>query len=344
MDTPLPSITIIDIRRPSEFKGITFSGYLKNDARKALIQNIQGVMTAEACYWVAELLCSGHYNDLIEILVDYYVKNIHIANAKLVMYLENRISSFKTMLKDNYQHIELTARNDDTIRMIFHEMVVILSLAKKKQSISSSKLYDDEDFCLPILENKFMADSDEYANKIFREDDAEELFVPLNEFGYCIATNNTMQAIYWVDWMLEYNSICLKDGVVLTCEKRKFLNRYVEYKFQGDIVWLMWDLLVALTIKQENLKKLIYSALHLFMYDYRTTNCKKKKHILYFAIQLLTEKYDITQPIIPVKDKEQVEDFKAKMHIVYEEVKKSEESAGLQYLETVKEDNKNDNK
>ena len=63
--------------------------------------------------------------------------------------------------------------------------------------------------------------------------------------------------------------------------------------------------------------------LSLFCIRY-TGGCKKRRrYVLYFAVSLLTESYDLNKTII--SNKKQIEDVVSQINIVYKDVKKNEE-------------------
>lgn len=82
---------INDIRTDKELRTVSFSGYKRTDVVKQFYDALVTSKLEEACYWSAELVCSGHYMDLWNTVLLCMAKNIHFGNPKLASYLDMRI-------------------------------------------------------------------------------------------------------------------------------------------------------------------------------------------------------------------------------------------------------------
>jgi len=323
---------INDIRIGNEFKGESFSKYKKTDVRNKLIESMCNGKIEPACYWSAELICSGHYQELWEIILHYVGKHIHLGNPKVVSYLEIRYTVFKNIMMNGHYTTELQLRNNQTIRNLFAEIIAILTYSNRKHSFESIKINRVEEFDMTQMTDRLKAVSVKYAEPIFKKEDPKEIYIPINEFAYNISKDrhNMLNACYWIEWIIEFDIVCRRRREVCICEKRTTIN--VENKYQKDIIWLIWDSLLYYTEEIANpfIKKLMTSIFNLFCIKYTSGSCKKRRYLLYFAVALLTE--PVQTDIELIQKKELVKNIVDKINEIYKQIKKNEQSPNTDYL------------
>ena len=321
---------INDIREQKEFKGITFSEYKKTDVKKELVNNLYNCKIEPACFWSAELICSGHYSDLWDTIIGFYTKHIHIGNPKLITYLDLRINNFKDILANGYIDQELRLRNNDKMRKLFCEIMCVLCEARKKHCYAEVKV-KKEDFDLTQMTERFKAPTIDYAQTIFLKDDPKELFIAVNELAYNLTEEgkNSVSACYWMEWIIEFETICKQKKEKCLCERRVFAK--VEPKCQMDIIWIIWDIFLLEASKKNNLvQRVVNSALNIFCLRYRPGCHKKRRLLMYFVIEVFTEPFSLEEDI--VKDKNKILVITQNINKIYKQIKKNEHSPGTEYL------------
>ena len=330
------NLDINDTRSNSDFKNITFSGFQKSKVKLELIKNIKNNKIEPSCYWSIELICSGHFIDLWEIILLITSKYIHLGNPKLSIYLILRYNNFKDILNMGYIDNELKLRNNKKIRKLFGEIICILCLSPKKHSIEALKI-DPNEFDITLLTDKLKANNITYAQKFFKAEDPKQLFIPFNEFAYNLNKNNTISSTYWLEWIIQFDTICRTNKIPLLCETRS--NISVAFEYQKDCIWIIWEILIHETRKSNQiLKRIAESLLELFTIRYTVASLKKRKNILYFAITLVTEyiNYDIKIN----NNEEFIENIISKIENLYKDIKKNEHAPSTEYLfNNVKETN-----
>lgn len=327
----MESSEINDIRSPAEFRGISFSKYKKTAVKDAFIENMLNGKIEPACNWAAELVCAGHYLELWENILYYMAKHIHVGNPKLVCYLEKRFIVFKNIMSSEVTS-PLDHRNNQTIRNMFAEIVSVLTLSTKKHSFESIKINREEEFDMTQMTERLVAPSVDYIKPLFRPKDPKEVYIALNEFAYNLSAGrrNTVVACYWIEWIIEFDTICKRRKQVCECEMREFV--VVERKLARDLIWMIWDALFYYMKERGSplVEKVMGSLLTLFSLHYTNACCRKRRYLLYFAVSLCTEQVNPATDL--VSDMRVVELAVKNINSIYKTIKKSEESPGTDYL------------
>ena len=325
---------INDIREERDFKGITFSSYKKSDVRKELLNSLSGSKVEPSCYWSAELVCSGHYMELWDIIITFVSKHIHLANPKLPLYLEMRYENFKSIISNGYAGNELQLRNHPKMRTLFAEIVCVLCNSKRQHKFESIKIKKKDEYDITTMSQKLKATRMDFAQDQFLAKDPKEIFIAVNEFAYHISkeSKNTLLACYWVEWIVEFETICKAKKETCRCERRSHIQ--VEDKMQFDPIWIIWDIIIAESMRPEEhnplTQKIIKSLLRMYCVRFSPGVRKKRRYLIYFAISLLTTEYDCR--IEMVQDKLIIETAVSNINSLYKQIKQHEISPATDYL------------
>ena len=325
---------INDIRDSKSFSKITFSRYSKKEAGIALQKSLISGEIESACYWGAEFICAGHFIELWEKIIHFMSTNIHLGSPKLPIYINMRFQAFKHILESGYVKQELRLRNNKKIRTLFAEIMAILSLSRKSHAYTTIKV-NKEDFNITTLTNHLRAKSIKYAQIIFRNNDPKELFIPINELSYHLSkdSNDSQKACYWVEWILDFSKLCVKEKKKCCCDRRAEMP--VSSNFQMDCVWMIWELLIYYGKKKDTLcNKIISALLNLFSIRFRNGTKRRRHFLIYFAISLINEPVNYKIPILvnPHINNKMIKNLTNKIDIIYTQIKKNEKAPNTNYL------------
>ena len=315
---------INDIR--DKFNNISFSGYQKSKVKSELIKCLENSKIENSCYWVAELICAGHYIDLWELIIIYMCKNINLGNPKLPIYLELRYNTFKNLI-NSYNQRELELRNNNNIRILFCEIICVLIYSNKKIKINEIKIPIDDITNFVNISQKLKAKDHNLILKYFHDDDPKEIYIPINELIFSINSKNLQESIFWLEWILQFENNCNKNNKFLNGKNRMFAPK----GFERDIIMIIWDIIFDYSKNQNDIiYKICNSLFNIFCIKYNKNTKKKRRMIIYFTLQLIIEKYDLSIEIM--KEKEKINNIKSNINNIYKDIKKNEESPGTEYL------------
>lgn len=327
---------IDDLRLTPAFKGTTFSGFKKTEVRKQLLQNMLRGKIEPACYWAAELICAGQFMDLWENIFHFMAKHVHLGNVKLPIYLEKRYRIFNNIVDQKMFANEIELRNKSEIRRLFAEVVCILTLSSRKPSFESVKILRKEEFDITLMGDKLKADRADYATSLFEEKDPRELLIPINEFVYEIQVRQNMAvAWYWIEWIIDFDVLCKSQK-----RKTRIVNRPypVDAKYRGDLIWLVWDALkkvqeIRFPGTSSFVRTVLDALLYLFCCRYSSGSSKKRRYLLYMAVEVLTEPIDTSVEILLPAHKATLSNVVEQIdQVVYKQIKRSEQGSGMDYL------------
>ena len=306
---------IKDKREKKIFNKITFSNFNKKEVIKQLQSSIINNKLEHAINWSVELICAGHFIELWDTILLITCKHIHIGNPKLTIYIDIKFQTFKQIIK-NHIGFELNLRNNETIRQLFFEIIFILCKSSKKPSIEAVKINKLTDFNLLHLNSKFKSPTI-LLGSCFKTTDPKELLLPLNEFAFNLNNKHTLNCFYWLEWLLEFDALCRKNKKMLTCSYRPI---EINHKFQVDPIWILWDILFNKTNDNPLLKRILDSLRNIFCIKYSFSVKRKRKHIIYFAIQLITEYSNLDISILNDENLNNLDVYKNKLDQVYQKI------------------------
>ena len=322
---------INDKRTCKEFKKITFSGFKKTDVMKEFLNSLLNNKIEPACYWCAELICAGYYQDIWNAIIVFMSKYIHLGNPKLPIYIDLRIQNFKEIISTGYIDNEIKMRNNPKIRKLFAEIICILCESSRKHSFESIKIKRESEFDITQMTERFKAPNTSFANIVFRKEDPKELFIAVNELVYNLKTKNNIQSCYWTEWIIEFLTICSAKKYKCLCDRREFIPVVSEH--QKHCVWIIWDTFFKLVdVNNKTIMKMANSLLSIFCLRFTSGVIKRRKYILYYMISIITEPFNLDIPFM--KNKAKIEKVTNKIDNIYKQIKKNEVKPETDYLFT----------
>jgi len=239
---------IEDSRTVVDFQKFTFSGHLRTHVFKVLNENIKLGHADYTCYWILELMCSGLIHSCWNTLFLSAAQHINRGAPQTFLYLARMYERFAPV-EQQYSIMTMTdIRNNSEARQILCEVGASLALTRKAKLPPLPVIKPSHDFSPLVIQENLKAPSNSYARTIMKQEDPMELYVPINEFAYCLRseTRDSIRALYWVSWILKYASKYKEDQkTYLLCAYRS--NEYVEEKYLRSPIWILWSAVLEST-------------------------------------------------------------------------------------------------
>jgi hypothetical protein len=175
-------------------------------------------------------------------------------------------------------------RNNSEARQILCEVGACLALTRKAKLPSLPTIKPAHDFLPSVIQENLKAPSNSYARSIMKQEDPMELYVPVNEFAYCLKpeTRDPLKALYWVSWILKYAAKYKEDQkTYLICAHRS--NDFVEEKYLRSPIWILWAVI------QEHTKPHIDVLFKMYCLRWAQGDMKKRIPFLTTAILFICE-------------------------------------------------------
>jgi hypothetical protein len=293
---------ITDTRKLKDFKAQTFGGYNIAQASAALEKAIMEDKIEPALHWSLQLFLSGYVHQVWAKLMSIASKNINIYNPKLPEFLYNKNHQWNSITENpkfNKDNI-LLLRNHPTARILLAEMVAVLVLSKKRKINTLPKIKKEE-FIIDTFKSKLEAKDNRLVDSIAADGDPSEIRIAVNEMAHHIFHKNHTKALYWLNWMLEWEKINSKKYGKYECAARTVEG--VDTKFCRDIVWLVWAVInrlkaIVFPLGNSDWLNQINALWKMYREKFTAASRTKRQNIIIWTILYMTETVDYAIPLV----------------------------------------------
>lgn len=293
---------IVDSRLLTDFKVQTFGGYNISQASNALEKAIMEDKIEPALHWGLQLFFSGIVNSLWSKLISLASKQINIYNPKLPEFIYNKNQQWQHIVdnpkfaKDNI----LLLRNHPTVRLLLAEMISILVLSKKRKMNQLPKIKKEE-FIIEHFKSKLEAKDNRLVDNIISDGDPSEIRIAINEMAYHLYHSHINKALYWLNWIIEWEKINSKKYGKYECAVRSIEG--VDSKYSKDVIWLIWAVIhkirqLKFAIGVSEWEKQIQCLYKLYIHKFTPAVRGKRQNYMIWSILYLTETIDYAIPLV----------------------------------------------
>jgi hypothetical protein len=295
---------IQDLRTHDIFKDKSFSGFKKSDVIKTLFKSIEVGKVENACHWATECIISGYSIDVLDKLISFASKIVHINNPRLPNYLWRKYQYFYKTIDNIHnkkqKHLFIHTRNNQVLRNLYFDIVSVITLSpKSKRYDKYPKINEETDFQFDAIKQRLHAQANFCPDTLFKFTDPEELRVVINEimFHYKNSQAGYENGCYWIAWIFQWEKQNKKLKRIFEIEERDVQG--IPKKSCKDIVWLLWtSILIEGNTRNDDVKYQINALYQLFKYNFTAGKRNSRIPIIYHAIGYLTHSVQFTLPII----------------------------------------------
>lgn len=285
-----------DTRTVADFQKFTFSGHLRSHVYKVLDENIKLGHADYTCYWILELMCSGLVHSCWNTIFLSSAIHINRGAPNVFLYLVSQYERF-AHYENMYSTMTMTdIRNNPDARFLFCEVGASVALCRKSKLPTLHRIKPEHDFHQTVIQENLKSPSSMYARPIMKQEDPMELYVPINEFVYCLEIRDTSRALYWVAWVLTYSAKYKIDNKThLVCSYRS--NDYVEEKYLRSPIWILWSAVLEQSKRTPQVVQYIEALYKMYCLRWAQGDLKKRIPFLINSILFLCESLDLNYKV-----------------------------------------------
>lgn len=278
MNYNVPKDSQVHLQKKSTIK--TFNDYPKKDVSNKLIDCIKGGRVTDANYWCAEMLMSGFFSHLWDLLIDYYFRFLICNYPILIQYIHRQQILINQIKKTYVGNLKLLPNNQE-LRNHLSEMVTMFCLCKKQQSDQFTKgkittcnhieNASKADRIIQLLIPNLSLDSliyKHFHSFIINYYDVSETFES--------ETLGLHNCRHYIDWFVRDTSHTIAP----------FHDFKVPPSISQRCVWLVWKFLLSNLKNQPELTSSLDILTEIFIIHYKRKNYDISTNILWYVLLL----------------------------------------------------------
>lgn len=266
---------IYDSRTSRDFENGTLSGYKKRDVILAFQNAMINSKYEEAVHWGVELHVSTYSKDMWKSIITIYFQYIHLNNPKLFFYIIQRKKEYDAIIIHYPKHHHIFCRNNQEIRNLFCDLIVICALSKKNNMFLPSSLpkVNITKITFEELQKRKIKNSYDIIQDLGSDEYDDIEILCLNQlFSNLSNHQGTLQNCFYWYLLLEK-----------TKKQRKLLKK------KNDVFWIrsLWSLIEKIKPYHENEKKMIKLLKEDYDAQFKETNISSLKYHIFIIFCIL---------------------------------------------------------